>query len=389
MPLYQEINDLYGDSIRALASRLHHCPELSFQEHETTALLKQLLSEKGVPLFPIDLETGVVAVLKGGDGPKIALRADIDAIPQREAWDRPDKSVVEGVMHGCGHDVHTAGLYGAACWLADHRNSLKGDVLLIFQPAEEKLKGARYLLDRGLWDAFKPDMLFGLHNLPSLPIGQVGVKAGPLMSFKDGFSIRYVGRSGHTSTPQKNVDPIIAIAQLITALQTVVSRNISPLEAAVLTVCSVNAGSPFTTTVDDAVITGNIRSLDSQVRCRILERVRKLAEETASAFECTAQIEMMPITEGVVNSEELLPIARNAGAAVFGVDGVVTPEVNLASEDFSLLGRGIPYFFYFLGSGTPGEQTYLWHNPHFHAHPQTPVYGAALLVSSVLAAQIG
>ena len=355
LPLYQEINDLYGDSIRALASRLHNCPELSFQEHETTALLKQLLSEKGVPLLPIELETGC---------------------RERKAQScfAGFKSKEQKVLHS----FHRNRIFG---------NSLKGDVLLIFQPAEEKLKGARYLLDRGLWDAFKPDMLFGLHNLPSLPIGQVGVKAGPLMSFKDGFSIRYVGRSGHTSTPQKNVDPIIAIAQLITALQTVVSRNISPLEAAVLTVCSVNAGSPFTTTVDDAVITGNIRSLDSQVRCRILERVRKLAEETASAFECTAQIEMMPITEGVVNSEELLPIARNAGAAVFGVDGVVTPEVNLASEDFSLLGRGIPYFFYFLGSGTPGEQTYLWHNPHFHAHPQTPVYGAALLVSSVLAAQ--
>ena len=179
---------------------------------------------------------------------------------------------------------------------------------------------------------------------------------------------------------------IVAIAQLISALQSVVSRNVGPLDAAVLTVCSVDAGSPFTTTIDDAVITGNIRSLDPEVRSRILGRVRTSAEDIASAYECRAEIEELPITDGVVNSEALLPIARKAGAMVFGEPGIVTPQVNLASEDFSVLGRNLPYFFYFLGSGTPGETPYLWHNPCFHAHSQTPVYGAALLVASVLAA---
>ena len=387
MSLYQEIDERYGASIRSLASQLHRRPELSFQEHETTALLKELLSERGIPLLPLDLETGAVALLRGGDGPKIALRADIDAISQHEAWDRPDRSEVDGVMHGCGHDTHAAGLYGAACWLADHRDRLRGDVLFIFQPAEEKLQGAQYLLDHGLWEAFQPDMLFGLHNLPALPVGQVGVKAGALMSFKDGFRIRYVGKSGHTSTPQENVDPIVAIAQLIDALQSVVSRNVGPLEAAVLTVCSVQAGSPFTTTIDDAVITGNIRSLDPRVRRRILERVKELAEDIAAAYECRAAIEELPITDGVINSEALLPIAKRAGAMAFGEENIVTPEVNLASEDFSVLGRSIPYFFYFLGSGIPGETPYLWHNPCFHTHAQTPVRGAALLVASVLAAQ--
>lgn len=387
VPRFSEIDAAYGDVIRGLASRLHRHPEASFREFETTALLKKLLTERGIPLVDLGMETGVVALLRGGEGPKIALRADIDAIPQHEEWERPDKSEVEGMMHACGHDVHTAGLFGAACWLAEHRDVLHGDVLLIFQPAEETVQGARCLIEHGLWDAFRPDALFGLHNLPTLPVGRVGVKAGPLMSFKDGFRVRYVGRSGHTSTPQKNVDPIVAIAQLICALQSVVSRNVGPLDSAVLTVCSVEAGTPFTATVDDAVITGNVRSFDPQLRRRLLARIRTLAEDIAAAFECSAEVEELPLTDAVINSDVLLPIAREAGAVVFGPEGVVLPELNLASEDFSILCRGVPSFFYFLGSGVPGETPYLWHNARFHAAADTPVYGAALLASSVLAAQ--
>lgn len=384
---YRNIESFYGDQIRSLCSSLHRHPELGFHEYATTALLRKLIMEKGVSLLPLNLETGVAALLPGGPGRKIALRADIDAISQHEQCDRPDRSEKDGIMHGCGHDTHTAGLYGALCYLSDHRELLKGDVLFIFQPAEETLKGAQHMIDCGLWKQFRPDMLFGLHNQPAIPIGQVGIKSGALMSYKDGFRIRYIGKSGHTSTPQKNVDPIVAIAQLITALQTVVSRNVGPLEQAVLTVCSVEAGSPFTTTIDYAEITGNIRTLAFPVRDRVLERVKVLAEGIGSSFECRTEIEELHITDGVVNSEELLPFAQKAGLSVFGSEGIVVPELNLASEDFSILGRGIPYFFYFLGSGTPGEMPYPWHNPCFHANSQTPVYGAALLTASVLAAQ--
>lgn len=387
MSLYRQIEDAYGEQIRSLASRLHRHPELSLREYETTALLTELLAEKGLEILPLELDTGVVALLRGGEGPKIALRADIDAIPQHEAADRPDRSEIDGVMHGCGHDVHTAGLYGAACWLCDHRDRLRGDVLFIFQPAEEGLKGAKLLRDHGLWEAFRADMLFGLHNLPALPLGTVGVRPGALMAAKDGFRIRYIGRSGHTSTPQKNVDPIVAIAQLICAMQTIVSRNVGPLESAVLNVCSVDAGAPFTTTIDDAVITGNVRTLDPAVRERVLDRIGRMARDIASAFACEAEVELFPLTDSVVNSDALLPVAEKAAVMTVGAEGLVTPEVNLGSEDFAILGRGIPSFFYFLGSGFPGETPFLWHNPRFRAHPQTPVYGAALLAASVLAAQ--
>lgn len=377
----------HTDEIRAFASDLHAHPELSMRETRTTARILERLRALGAEIVDLGAETGAAAVLRGGDGPLIALRADIDAIPQTEETDRPDRSQTPGVMHGCGHDVHAAGLMGCAMILAENRALLHGDVLLIFQPGEEALHGAEYLLDRGLFRRFSPAAIFGLHNLPELPVGTVGVKSGPLMSFKDGFEIRYVGRSGHTSTPQKNVDPTVAVAALILGLQTIVSRNVGPLESAVLSVCSIAAGAPFSPIVEDAAITGNIRTLDPEVRERILGRVRALALSTAAAYGCTPEVTFSVLTPGVVNSEALLPVARGAAAAVAGAGNVVVPSVNLASEDFAVLSAGIPSFFYFLGSGTPGETPYLWHSARFHAAPDTPVYGAALLAQSALDAQ--
>lgn len=207
------------------------------------------------------------------------------------------------------------------------------------------------------------------------------------MSFKDGFRIKFIGKSGHTSTPQKNVDPTVAIASLVMSLETIISRNVGPLESAVLTVCSIQSGTPFTTTIDDAEITGNIRSLEEDVRERILKRVELMAHGTAEEFGCACELELIPITRGVFNSESLLKAASDAGAAVFGVENVKVPSVNMASEDFSLLSEGVPSFFYFLGSGVPGEKPYLWHNPMFHAAHDTPACGAALLAQSVFSAQ--
>ena len=387
MQCYEEINFNYGEAIRRFASDLHQNPELSFQESHTTQKLKAQLSALGIEMPASGLDTGVIGILRGGDGPVIALRADIDAIRQTEQFPRPDASAVPGVMHGCGHDVHTAGLLGAAMYLSAHRELLKGDVVFVFQPAEEVLGGAKELLAHGLWDAVQPAALFGLHNLPDLPVGTVGVKSGVVMSYKDGFMIRYIGRSGHTSTPQNNIDPTVAIASLVLSLQTVVSRNVGPLEQTVLTVCSISAGKPYTTTVDDAVITGNIRTLSAEVRQRVLQHVRRIAENTAAAYGCRIELDIHEITPGVENAEALLPIAAAAAAETVGIENVCSPSVNMASEDFSILGRSLPYFFYFLGSGVPGEAPIPWHNACFHTDPQTPVYGAALLAQSVIKAQ--
>ena len=387
MNLLEEAKKHYSEQIYSITADLHAHPELSFEEKRTSAIIRAQLEKLGIEILDLGLETGVVGLLRGRGDATIALRADIDAIVQHEEYARPDKSLTPGVMHGCGHDTHTAGLLGAAMLLSAHRDELRANVLFVFQPAEEKLKGAKYMLEHNVFSQYKPSAVFGLHNLPELPVGTVGVKAGSLMSFKDGFRIKFIGKSGHTSTPQKNVDPTVAIASLVMSLETIISRNVGPLESAVLTVCSIQSGTPFTTTIDDAEITGNIRSLEEDVRERILKRVELMAHGTAEEFGCTCELELIPITRGVFNSESLLKAASDAGAAVFGVENVKVPSVNMASEDFSLLSEGVPSFFYFLGSGVPGEKPYLWHNPMFHAAHDTPVCGAALLAQSVFSAQ--
>lgn len=387
MNLLEEAKKHYSEQIYSITADLHAHPELSFEEKRTSAIIRAQLEKLGIEILDLGLETGVVGLLRGRGDATIALRADIDAIVQHEEYDRPDKSLTPGVMHGCGHDTHTAGLLGAAMLLSAHRDELRANVLFVFQPAEEKLKGAKYMLEHNVFSQYKPSAVFGLHNLPELPVGTVGVKTGPLMSFKDGFRIKFIGKSGHTSTPQKNVDPTVAIASLVMSLETIISRNVGPLESAVLTVCSIQSGTPFTTTIDDAEITGNIRSLEEDVRERILKRIELMAHGTAEEFGCACELELIPITRGVFNSESLLKAASDAGAAVFGVENVKVPSVNMASEDFSLLSEGVPSFFYFLGSGVPGEKPYLWHNPMFHAAHDTPVCGAALLAQSVFSAQ--
>lgn len=379
----------FGPRLRHILSDLHQHPELSMEERRTTGRIRDILTQTGIEIVEIGAETGVVGRLAaGGGGPAIGLRADIDAITQHEQADRPDRSLTEGKMHGCGHDIHTTSLLGAAMALAEQKERLTGDVYFIFQPAEESLSGARYLIDQcGLWDKIHLDAIFGLHNYPEFPVGTVGVRSGPLMSYKDAFSIRLAGRSGHSSMPQKNIDPIVAAAALIQSLQTIASRNVGPLDSVVLSICQLHAGNSRGLVVDDVQLSGNIRTLDSEVRRRVLERFRQIAEGTAAAYECGLELDCRALVPGVVNSEQLFPAALAAAEAAFAQDDILTPPVNLASEDFSLYGLKVPAFFYFLGSGAPGRPVYSWHNACFYPDQSTPVYGAALLAQSVFAAQ--
>ena len=378
--------------LRRYRRDLHRIPELDFDLPQTIAYIEGVLAPLACEVTH-PCPSCVCAFFDAGVGAAhaTAIRADMDALPIAEATGAAFASTHPGKMHACGHDGHMAMALAAATFvdrtIREQPGAIKRNVLFVFQPAEEKLKGAKYMLEHNVFSQYKPSAVFGLHNLPELPVGTVGVKAGPLMSFKDGFRIKFIGKSGHTSTPQKNVDPTVAIASLVMSLETIISRNVGPLESAVLTVCSIQSGTPFTTTIDDAEITGNIRSLEEDVRERILKRVELMAHGTAEEFGCACELELIPITRGVFNSESLLKAASDAGAAVFGVENVKVPSVNMASEDFSLLSEGVPSFFYFLGSGVPGEKPYLWHNPMFHAAHDTPVCGAALLAQSVFSAQ--
>ena len=387
----EQCQNKYGRRLRDILSDLHRHPELSMEEKRTTQIIRDTLTSIGVELIDLPAATGVIgkiAAPKGVSGPAIGLRADIDAINQHEKTERPDKSLSDGIMHGCGHDIHTVSLLGAAMLLAEEKEKLQGDVYFIFQPAEETLLGARYLIeDCSLWDQVRIDALFGLHNDPESFIGTVGLKNGPLMSYKDGFSLRFLGRGGHGSRPEKNIDPIVAAASFIQSAQTIISRNVSPFQSAVLSICQLHAGTPANLIVDDVLIAGDIRTLDASTRDRVLARFREIAEGTAAAYECTCELDMHSIVPGVCNPDTLYPVATAAAAAVFTDERIYEPHVNLASEDFAVYARFVPAFFYFLGSGAKDRPVRPWHDACFYPDQDTPLYGAALLAQSVITAE--
>ncbi len=378
----------FGGAIAGFAQKLHSRPELGLQEYETTSLVCEVLDSLGIERVELGLTTGAVGVLRTGkNGPVIGLRADIDALSQQEETNRPDRSKKDGVMHACGHDVHTAGLLGAAIALAAIKEELSGDVVFVFQPAEETLAGARLLLEAGLFEKVPVSCMFGLHNSPHIDVGTVGVREGHLMAAKDMFRARMIGRGGHSSAPQKNIDPILAAAAAVQGIHTIVSRNVGPLSSAVVNVSYLSGGSEADLIVNDAVFGGTIRTHEEGVRARVLERLKEMTRSIAQAYGCKAEFTHTSVTSAVINPSLLLPAAQRAAAVTVGEGNIVTPPVNMASEDFALYGECVPSFFYFLGSGTPGARNYSWHNPRFCAHEETPLYGAALLANSVFAAQ--
>lgn len=378
-----------GGALKDLKDQLHRHPELSFQEIRTTALLKEKLTRLGLELVDLGMETGVVALLRGGKpGGTVALRADIDAIAQQEAAHDGAVSCTDGVMHGCGHDFHTAGLYGAASLLCQRRDSLPGSVVFLFQPAEEVTQGAQAMLDHGLLEKLpdRPRCLFGLHNRPELPAGTIAVMEGPVMAGKSHFTITLHGKSGHGGSPHKCTDVIVAAAAVVNALQTVVSRNTDPLDSLVCSVLSIHAGTPDNFVPDVLTMTGSIRFHREAAHQRARQRLEELTLGVAAAYGCTAELAFHPGVPATVNAPELTLLARKAAVELVGQDKVVSPRPDMGSEDFAVLGRQIPAFFYWLGSGVPGGENPCWHNEHFRTDDSALPLAAALLARS---AQLG
>ena len=378
-----------GGALKALKDELHRHPELSFQERRTTALLQEKLTQLGLELVDLGMETGVVALLRGGKpGGTVALRADIDAIAQQEAAHDGALSCVDGVMHGCGHDFHTAGLYGAASLLCQRRDTLPGSVVFLFQPAEEVTQGAQTMLDHGLLEKLpeKPRCLFGLHNRPELPAGTIAVMEGPVMAGKSHFTITLHGKSGHGGSPHKCTDVIVAGAAVVNALQTVVSRDMDPLDSLVCSVLSIHAGTPDNFVPDLLTMTGSIRFHQESAHQRARQRLEELTLGVAAAYGCTAEVAFHPGVPATVNGPELTLLARKAAVGLVGQDKVVSPRPDMGSEDFAIFGQQIPAFFYWLGSGVPGTENPCWHNEHFRTDDSALPLAAALLARS---AQLG
>lgn len=368
---------------------MHMYPELSNQEFKTTKNIKDFLNKlDGVEILPLDIQTGVVAIIRGKEeGKTIGLRCDIDAINQNEEYQSEYKSKVKGVMHGCGHDFHTASLLGAALILNRLKNKMKGNVVFLFQKAEETTTGAKDMIDAGLFEIAKPDMFFGLHNWPLIETGKVICKKGALMSAKTNFEIEVKGRGGHGSMPHLNVDPIVCASAIIMSLQTVLSRNINPFSPVVFSINYIKGGSYENLVVDNTIMTATIRSLSSEAMIRAKERMERIVKDTCSAYECSYEInykEDIPLT---FNSEEMYNLAVKSAEKIVDRKDIIETEPTMASEDFAIIMQKVPSFMYWFGSGEKDKENKALHHPKYHAKYEGIKIASEILASAVITAQ--
>ena len=377
----QEAERMLAAPLIALRHELHEHPELSNGERETTRRLRALFTEPPFEVLPLRRDEGLLVRIRGtkpGQGKRVAIRADMDALPVREWAGNPIRSQNEGVMHACGHDMHMTFVYGAGLLLAEARERFSGEALLLFQPAEEIGEGAQRLLDAGLFDLYPVDHIIGGHVKPELPAGKISVRTGPVMAALDGFYIEVLGKGGHGACPHACRDPIVAASAIVLALQTVVSRTSDPSKTCVLSVCRLHGGEADNVIPDTAFLEGTIRTVDGEQRAACLERLRALAENTAAAMGCEARVLIYRGMPLVVNDEETARICRAQAGALLGVENVTALPVDTVSEDFALYGQRVPACFIGIGTGQPGEAFHSLHSDRFFPSDRILPLGAAV-----------
>jgi hippurate hydrolase len=358
---------------------IHAHPELAFNEHRTAQLVTDRLRAAGIEVFTGIGGTGVVGRLKGGRGSRsIGLRADLDALPMQENNNFEHKSGVDGVFHGCGHDGHTIMLLGAALQLARQKN-FDGTVHFIFQPAEEGMGGAEAMIRDGLFETFPMDLVFGMHNWPGMPVGYIGVRPGPMMAAFEKFDIDIQGVGGHGAMPHLCVDPIPVAAQMIQALQTVVSRNVNPMKSAVMSITQVHTGDAYNVIPESVRLSGAIRFLDKDVGDEVMTRMNTIVTATARAAGATAELTFLPLGyPALVNEPNATEIAIQAAKQVVGVDqvdGAIEPV--LASEDFASMLEQRPGCYVFIGNGVDSEGGCMVHHPEYDFNDEVIPVGAS------------
>jgi hippurate hydrolase len=379
--LQAEVEESFGEKIVALRRDIHREPELGFDTEKTAE--KVLAAIDGLPL---EIETGVaqngiVATLHGeGDGPTVALRADMDALPIHEDTGLPFVSEIDGRMHACGHDAHTSMLVGAAHTLSGMRDRLNGTVRFVFQPAEEGGGGGKVMVDEGVADDVSS--IFALHLWPGLPFGKVATKAGPIMAAADAFEMEIKGSGAHGAMPHLGADAVVIAAQVVTALQTVVSREVDPVEPAVLTVGEIGAGTAFNIIPEKARIGGTVRTLNADLREKMPGRIEELARGVARGMRGDAELDYRFSYPVTINDEGAAGRALNVAGELFGDESVLElSNPSMGAEDFAFFLEKVPGAFIWLGVG---EDVSGLHTPQFAFDEEVLPRGSALLAALAL-----
>lgn len=379
----QEANQLFEYTV-GLRRDFHMHPELGFQEVRTAGIVARELKSLGLEVTTGVAETGVVAMLEGAQpGPVVLLRFDMDALPIQEETGAEYASQNPGVMHACGHDGHTAVGLTAARLLYAHRHELHGSVKLVFQPAEEGLGGAARMIHEGVLDNPRPDAALALHVWNDKPLGWIGVTPGPVMAAAETFKIVVTGKGGHGAAPHLAVDPVLAASQIVVALQSIVSRNVPPLETAVVTVAAIHGGQAFNVIPPMVEMKGTIRSFNPEVRARVLERFEQIVQGTAQAFGCQAQIENSFLTPAVVNDPQITSRVQSLVGKVLPEATLDTNERTMGSEDMAYILQGVPGCFIFIGSANAEKHLDApHHHPRFDFDERALPRAAALIAAA-------
>lgn len=366
--------------------RIHQCPEMGFQEVQTAEFVAQQLTKWGIDYQTGIAKTGVVATIKGDrPGPVLAIRADMDALPIQEENDVPYRSQRDGVMHACGHDGHTSIALGTACYLSQHRQDFAGTVKIIFQPAEEGPGGAKPMLEEGVLKNPNVDAIVGLHLWNNLPLGTVGARSGALMAAVECFRCTIFGKGGHGAMPHQTIDSIVVSAQIVNALQTIVARNINPIDSAVVTVGELHAGTALNVIADTAKMSGTVRYFNPDLMGYFGKRIEEIIAGICQSHGADYQLDYWQLYPPVINDPVMTELVRSVAAEVVETPAGLVPECQtMGGEDMSFFLQQVPGCYFFLGSANPDKGFgYPHHHPRFDFDESALGMGVEMFVRCV------
>jgi len=387
MPIINRVADFH-EQMKEWRHDIHAHPEIAFEENRTSDIVARELEAFGIEVHRGLAKTGVVGVLKNGDGPSIGLRADMDALPIHEANDFDHRSKHDGKMHACGHDGHTSMLLGAARYLAETRQ-FKGTINFIFQPAEEGEGGARVMIEEGLFEKFPCDSVYGVHNMPGKETGNFELRSGPLMAAYDTFQIKVQGRGSHAAMPHHSVDPVVVASQMVNALQSIASRNVDPLESVVISVTQIHGGDTNNVIPDSVWMEGTTRCFKPEIRDWLKPSMQRVLDGVAATYGATVEFDYLRRYPATINHAAETAIAAKIATEVAGEARVNTNTAPvMGGEDFAFMLEKVPGCYLFIGNGA-GEGACMVHNPHYDFNDEILPVGATYfsrLVETVLPA---